>query len=173
MKVLYVYYSRTGRTEAAILKLKQFLEGDALKGHKASNINPVVKLHPKRNFSGGFGFIFALIATLGKKNIPLVPQTPPINFADYELVVIAAPLWASSLNPVVRSFLTGAKGIKKTAYIISSGGVKAEYSAVAEALDALTGTKCVGYKTIHAASTDVETKMQELADLIATPNEKA
>lgn len=128
MKTLYVYFSRTSRTESAVLTLKRLMGGD----------ERIVRIRPAVGYGGPFGFLRALFTMFAKKPVALLPGDP-VDFADYDRVIVATPVWASHAPRPVRTFLQTHKGAKRTAYLATCGG--GSCGELFDELDALTGCK--------------------------------
>lgn len=129
MKTLYVYFSRTTRTESAVLTMKRLMGGD----------ERIVRIRPALGYGGPIGFLRALGQTLfGRKPVKL-QAGDPVDFGEYDRVVVAAPMWASQVPPPVRTFLQTHTGAKSTAYLVTCGGGDCE--KMFDELDMLTGCK--------------------------------
>ncbi|MBC8061715.1 MAG: flavodoxin family protein [Clostridiaceae bacterium] len=108
--ILIVYYSRSGYTEKAVIKLAEVLGAD------------VEKIVDLKNRQGAWGFI-----TGGKdatfKNITPI-QANNFNPQDYEILIFASPTWASVAAPAVRTYIGQHKAeFKKVAFLVSQGGI--------------------------------------------------
>jgi Putative NADPH-quinone reductase (modulator of drug activity B) len=102
MNVGIIIHSQTGHTYSAALKLQEKL---AAKGHRATveKIVPVDdKPHP------------------GIKN-PQLKTNPGIT--GYDGLVFAAPVWAFSLSPILKTYLSGVSSLKgkKIAAFVTMG----------------------------------------------------
>lgn len=111
MKVLIVYYSRTGTTKKVAERLSQEL------GAECEEIID----HKKR--AGFFGFLGAGLDALRKKVTKIDP--PEKDPAGYDLVIVGTPIWAGLMAPAARTFLSDNRGkIKKIAFLATMGGAK-------------------------------------------------
>ena len=109
MKTLIVYYSRDGSTEKAALALAKKLSAD------------VEAIGPVERYSGILGYFRAAMDSL-RGNLPTIApiEQSPRNF---DLTVVAAPLWAGHAATPIRSFINDEKGeIRNIATLITRGG---------------------------------------------------
>ena len=93
-KVLIVYYSLTGSTRFIAETLKDSIEADLLE------LKPIKELNPDKGTTYMWG---GAQATMKKK-----PNLKPIEMKplDYDLVIIGTPVWAWTITPPIRSFLS-------------------------------------------------------------------
>ena len=118
MKTAIVYYSMSGNTKYAAEKIAQELNGDCIQ------LEPV-KAYPSQ---GAKKYIWGgKSAMMGEK-----PSLKPYEFHEdqYDRIILATPVWASSFAPPVRTFIAEHPGIsnKKIAALIcfkGGGGDKA------------------------------------------------
>lgn len=111
MKTAIVYYSLQGNIRYVAEKVAEHLGADLIE------LIPV-KAYPD---SGMKKFIWGGAAVTFKKK----PDLEPYNFnaRDYELVILATPVWAGGFTPPVRTFLEDNDLIgKKIAAIVTSAG---------------------------------------------------
>jgi flavodoxin len=109
MKTLVVYYSRTGVTRAVANVLAGQLEAD------------VEELHDRKDRNGAMGYLLAgRDATLKRLADIDPPQKDP---KAYDMVVLGTPVWAFTMAPAIRTYLTqhGA-AIKKAGAFCTMGG---------------------------------------------------
>lgn len=154
MKLLYVYFSRTQRTESAVLRLKRLMGGD----------ERIVHVQPALGYGGPIGFIRGIIGTLGKKTVKL-KEGDPVDLSEYDRVIIATPVWASQAPPPIRTFLTQHKGAKSTAYLATCGGGSCE--ELFDDLDRLTGCKRVAALALDGMKGDAEMEIKSFAEQIS------
>ncbi|MCR5060046.1 MAG: NAD(P)H-dependent oxidoreductase [Saccharofermentans sp.] len=111
MKAAIVYYSLQGNVRYVAEKVASKTGADLIE------LVPV-KAYPDK---GMVKFIWGGSAVTFKKK----PELEPYDFKadDYELVILATPVWAGSFTPPLRTFLddNDLSG-KKTAVIVSSAG---------------------------------------------------
>jgi len=108
MKILIVYYSRTGITGEIARSIQQELGGD------------LEELQDTRDRSGILGYLRSgLEATLKKQaQIKEVKHDP----GQYDLVIIGTPVWSHTISTPVRAYLVHhGKRIKAAAYFATCG----------------------------------------------------
>ncbi len=93
MDTLIVYYSRTGTTRRLALAL-----ADALHAN-------VAEIECDRYGSGPFNYLRAGYDSV-RGNLPSI-EIPETRYADYDLVVLGAPVWTSYPALPLRAFLAG------------------------------------------------------------------
>lgn len=117
MKVKIIYFSLDGNTKLIAERIKQAIGAD------------IVQLETAKPFPQN-GFNKFLIG--GKST--LFGETPALKEydenLDYDLIILGTPVWAGTVAPPLRTFLSKAdlKG-KKTALFVCSGSASAEKSA--------------------------------------------
>lgn len=154
MRILYVYYTRTQRTESSVLKLKKAMGGD----------ERIVHVKPAVGYGGPFGFIRAIAGVFGKKMVKL-QESDPVNLGDYDRVVIATPMWASQVPPPIRTFLTQHRGAKSTAYLVTHSGASPD--KMFDELDKLTGCKRVAAMALDGMKGDADLEIKTFAEQIS------
>ena len=92
MKTLIVYYSRTGTTQKVAEQLAERLGAD---------IEPLIDPTPRAGIKG----FWTGAADARKKATPELPALHH-NPAYYDLVLVGSPVWAGTMTPAARSFLT-------------------------------------------------------------------
>ena len=110
-KILVVYYSLTGNNKYIAEIIKEKVNADILE------LKPTKELNPK----GAMKFLWGgFQATMHKK-----PELEPINLdpLSYDIIFIGTPVWAWTISPPVRTFLSKYDfSGKNVALWISSGG---------------------------------------------------
>ena len=108
-KILVVYYSRGGNTEKAALELSKRLNAD------------VEKLIDYKSRDGIFGYIGSGRDAMLKRLTMIEPVKS--NTANYDLVILATPTWASTMAPAIRTYIHQRKDeLKEVAFIVTQGG---------------------------------------------------
>ncbi len=125
MKIALVYYSLEGNTELVANSIAKQLNPDVFRIHP-------VKDYPKGNFSkylwGGKSVVMG--------ETPAIEKTD-FNPANYDLVIIGTPIWASSFTPPIKTFLNeNTLANKKVALFTcnAGGGTKKCYDLFSAAL---------------------------------------
>ena len=149
MKTLIVYYSRTGVTKKVAEILKQKLNCD------------IEEIIDTKDRKGPIGYMMG-----GRDAIKeYLTEIKPIakNPADYELVIIGTPVWASNMAPAVRAYITEQKDkIKKVALLATYGG--SGFEKTFKRLEDLVGVQSVatlGLKTTEVSQNKTEEKINE------------
>jgi len=113
MKTLIVFYSRTGCTRLVAEELARQLGSDT------------EELRETADRSGARGYVLAGRDALLKRPSELLPTTRRVE--EYDLVVVATPVWAFTLCPAVRTWLTReAPRLRRMAAVCTQGGCGAE-----------------------------------------------
>ncbi len=113
MKTLIVYYSRDGSTQTAATALAKQLSAD------------IEEIGPVDRYNGFLGYFRAGFDSL-KGKLPEIGQVHR-SPREFELTVIAAPLWAGHAATPIRAYLDQHKGeIRNLASVITRGGSSPE-----------------------------------------------
>ena len=149
MRVLVVYYSRTGMTKKVALALAEKVGVDA---------EEIIDL---KNRQGALGWIIAG-KDAGQKNLTEIKSVQN-NPADYDLVIVGTPVWVGTMTPAIRTYLTHYKDkIKRLACFSTQGG--AARQKVFADIEALTGKKIeqeLYLTTKEAAQDKFHVKLEE------------
>lgn len=109
MKILVVYYSRTGITKKVAERIASALGADK------------EEIIDKSNRSGVMGYLRS-----GKEAVKkILADIEPVKIdpSAYDLVIIGTPVWAATMSSPVRSYLTTQKGkIPRVAFFATQGG---------------------------------------------------
>ena len=109
-KILCVYFSRTGKTEALVQDIARELGCEA------------VKLEDGVDRSGLGGWLRSGMQAMARK-VPEVkkPETA-LPLSEYDLVILGTPVWAGRCSAPVRSFLLQyGEELRRVAYVITRG----------------------------------------------------
>jgi flavodoxin len=106
MKVLVTYYSRTGNTRKVAEKIAKILKAD---------LDEIKDLTDR---SGPKGWLFGGRDASRKYPTEIRYKKDP---KDYDLVVIGTPIWAWTVTPAVRTYLSQKK-FPKVAFFATCGG---------------------------------------------------
>ncbi|MFX1418795.1 MAG: flavodoxin family protein [Promethearchaeota archaeon] len=110
-KVLVVYYSLTGNTKMIAEAIAESIDSDLLE------LKPVKEL----NAESGMKYIWGGFQATMKKKPKL--EEFDINPLDYELIILGTPVWAWTISPPIRSFISKFKlSGKNVALWTCSGG---------------------------------------------------
>lgn len=135
VKVAVVYYSRTGNTERVVEILKSKLIGFSI------HVD-VYRVTPVAEYTRPLHFNIRLIRDIltGRSiDVRFEPGEPELT--DYDVIIVASPVWYNTLAPSVQEFLkkyTSAKPL----VVISSSGLNVDYSTrMCEVARELSGVK--------------------------------
>jgi flavodoxin len=129
-KVLVVYYSRTGNTKKVAEDIAGALNAD------------IEQIIDKKDRSGMSGYFKAGkdAASGTQAEIEPIKNDP----AKYDLVVMGTPIWAWTMTPAIRTYITNNKAaFKEIAIFTSSGGSRPEKTV--ERMETLAGKKAKAY----------------------------
>ena len=118
MKILVVYYSRSGRSRIIAEAIAQKLKAD------------LQEIIPLKGYKGLFGFIRGGYQATRKKN----PAIQPLgrDLAAYDLIIFGTPIWGSRMSSPLRTLITEQKSkIRKYAFFCTAGSSE-QQSAVDE-----------------------------------------
>ena len=109
MKYLVVFYSRNGTTKKIAHTISENLKCD------------MEEIVDTKKRAGTLGYISA-----GKdatfKRLTKIKETQK-NPKDYDAVIIGTPVWAFTMSPAIRTYLTkNKKDLKKVAFFCTMGG---------------------------------------------------
>lgn len=126
MNVLTVVYSRTGLTEQAVFVLRKALAADGR----------LIQIRTDKRI----GFLKGALLAIRKKGCKISAVSPAPDLGAYDLVIVAAPIWASCAAAPIREFLMNFKGAKKLAVILTHSS-KDTYPKAVEDIENLAGIK--------------------------------
>ena len=108
MKILVIYYSRTGNTKLVAEAIAESLNAD------------IEKIEDKKDRTGVLGYLRSGYEAIFKKLTEIQPINK--NPEEYDLVIVGSPVWVGRLSSPVRTYLSkhGHK-IKNTAFFITCG----------------------------------------------------
>lgn len=108
-KYLVAYYSWTSNTAKVANLIAETLSAD---------IEQISEVNPR---SGPFAFPTAVVASLLKRAANILPTTK--NVADYDVVFLGCPVWASSMATPMRTYIMRENPrIKQVALFCTLGG---------------------------------------------------
>lgn len=158
MAILIVFYSRTGRTRVLAQELATHLQADQ------------EELRERADRSGPAGFMAGgRDAMLKRPGVLLPTQRQP---DAYDLVILATPVWAFTMTPAVRAWLTReAPHLRRVAFVCTHGGGGAN-RALAD-LEQLAGRAPVAKLVARDKDIDARACMPAIAAFaaaLATPD---
>ena len=108
MKILCVYYSRTGKTEKLIEEIAQELGCEK------------VKLSDGVNRAGLVGWLRSGMQAMARRLPPVARPETALPLSEYDLVVLGTPVWAGRCSAPMRSFLREfGEELREVAYVIT------------------------------------------------------
>ena len=90
MKILVVYFTRTGNTKFVAEKIANHLGAD------------ICEVVDKKSRKGKIGFIKSGYESIRKK-LTEIEVTKRVD--DYNIVIIGSPVWAKGITPAIRTFI--------------------------------------------------------------------
>lgn len=155
MKTAVVYYSLQGNVRYVASKVSEALGADLIE------LVPV-KAYPDK---GMIKFIWGGSAVTFKKKPELEPYS--FNASDYELIILATPVWASGFTPPMRTFLedNDLSG-KKIAVIASSAGGNADKCIAALKVSSKASSFVAELRIVEPKGEPSEAKEQQIRDFI-------
>lgn len=108
MRILVVFYSRTGNTRIVAEELAKILECD------------VEEIIDTKDRSGPLGYMKSGRDAMGRKLTVL--QDPVNDPSSYDLLVIGTPLWAGHVATPVRTYMQQQENFKEVAFFTTAGG---------------------------------------------------
>ena len=151
MKRLVVYYSLSGNTEEAAVKIAKGLDADLLKLE-------TVKKMPKAFFS-------QIIVGGGQVMMNYIPKLKELDkdANEYDEIILGSPIWNSKGVPAINAFLQDEKAAAKvTSLFFSSGGGEVEkgLAAITKKLPNLKNTASLLDRK-HPDSKDNDAKIED------------
>jgi flavodoxin len=151
MKTAVVFYSLDGNCAFVAEQIKAQLNADLLQLQTVDD--------KKR---GGFGkMLWGVGMVFGNKKPALKPYT--FDPAAYDLIIIGAPVWASSPAPIMKTFLsqTNLSGKKIALFVCHAGG---KGNSIDKFKALLPGTEIAAATDFTPVKVDKETLKQQIAD---------
>lgn len=110
MKILVIYYSRTGTTKKVAEAMARLLPAD------------IEEINDLKNRDGIWGWLGAGRDAMRRKETSISPVSA--NAADYEHVIIGTPVWAGTMAAGVRTYLAAnAEKIKRYSVFTTQGSL--------------------------------------------------
>jgi flavodoxin len=125
VNVLTVFFSRSGNTEKVVNKIQDSIKGD-------------VELIKERGSRKG---IIGWIRSGGQNSRREIGKIEPTEYdpADYDIVILASPIWAGTVSSPMRGYMTKNKNkLRRTAVFLTndSGNLEVAYKEIYEILPA-------------------------------------
>lgn len=108
-KYLVAYYSWTGNTAKVANLIAEMLSAD------------IEQIHDVKARSGPFAFAAAAFSSVLHRSAPI--SRPTKSVAEYDVVILGCPVWASNIATPMRTYITQEKsGIKLIGSFCTLGG---------------------------------------------------
>lgn len=122
--ILCLYYSRTGKTKAAMEQLAELLDAE------------LAEVSDGKARAGAVGFLASGLDAMKKTPEKLLPLHTRQALGEYDHVILATPVWAGRCSSITRSFLIeyGAQLPEHVSYVITHMG-DAPYTQVFDQMD--------------------------------------
>ena len=156
MKKLVVYYSLSGNTKEAAIKIAKAVGADLLELETVKNM-------PK-------GFAAQIIVGGGQVMMKYIPELKPFdkNVEEYDEIILGSPIWNSKGVPAVNAFLKDESAAAKVTslFFLSGGGeVQKGLDAITKLLPNLKNTVSLLDKK-HEDSKDNDSKIEQFIQSI-------
>ena len=113
MRILIVYYSKTGNTEKVAQTLAREIGAD------------LEKIIDQKKRNGFIGYFTGGRDAIKKRLTEIAPLSK--KTLEYDLIVMGMPVWGWNLVPAIRTYLAqNNKQIKKYAFFVTSGDTDAQ-----------------------------------------------
>jgi flavodoxin len=153
LKILTAYYTRSGNTERVAKRIHESLGGD------------MELISEPKNRKGILGWL----RSGGQNSRREVAEINPSKYdpSEYDLVILASPIWAGAVSAPMRGYMVGNKGkLEKTAVFLSNDSGDVE-NALAEIYDILDKPPLVeGSLQRSKISTEFESTVSAFLDKI-------
>jgi menaquinone-dependent protoporphyrinogen IX oxidase len=152
MKILVVYYSRTGLTKKIATLISTKLKAD------------LDEIIDKKDRSGPKGYMVAGKDAMQESLTPIDYTYDP---KEYDLIIIGGPVWAWNVSPAVRTYLdknADALKIKKIAFFAtqSSDGADKKFKS----METVVGLKPLATLTINGKDFRTEVYEQKVEQFV-------
>jgi len=144
MKVLVIFYSRTGNTELVAKTIAQMLNAD------------LRKVEEVKERKGIWGFLSGGIDALKNKCSDIKPVD--FDLANYDLVFVGSPIWASKTTPAINAFISKTDFKNKNVVVFFTLGGNSFVGAVKDMTEKIEKKegKVVGSFAIRSSKTKDE-----------------
>lgn len=156
MKPIVIYYSLTGKTDLIAKTIAEELKCETAE----------IKEAKKRSVLGAY--LTGAFAALRGKESEIEPLE--IDFSQYDLIIIATPIWASNPVPAIKSFISKADLKGKNIVILlslASGNYSNAATLLTERINKKGGMVIThhGFKTSGTGEAALKEQAEEIAKL--------
>ncbi len=142
MKTLLAFYSFTGTTKAICDKLRK----------NSLAVYEITEVKKRNKFTA---YLLGSFSALRKKPSKINPIS--IKTSNYDLILIASPIWAGSLAPAAMAFIQQANLKGKKVIIVGVSASGKDCSANARAVLKSVGAECVNvYNTTKKSTLQIK-----------------
>jgi flavodoxin len=135
MKTLVAFYSLTGNTSLLVSKIAALLHADT------------DRILTETPYEGGWGYVKAAYHSLTGQKVAI--KASGITPQEYDLVVVAGPVWTGRIAPPVRTYLERYRDqFKHIAFCVTQGGTSP--GKAFQQMEAHCGTKPVETLSVQA-----------------------
>ncbi len=137
LKTAILYYSRTGNTELLVKLLvgalsKQGVAVDVFKVKPLKDYSPPLHLNPRLVFD-----------TLVRKGTSVKLEPADFNPLEYNVIVVASPIWIGNLSPPIQQVLRDYAGKLKNYIILTTSGLKTKSESLSRKTESILREKPV------------------------------
>lgn len=155
MRTLIVYYSRSGRTKLAAEEIAEVLDADT---HR---------IEQEKEWWGPLVYLSGSFASLREK-CPKIKDID-LNLEGYDLVLLAAPVWAGKAAPAMNTFISRTDFTGKNVALLVTMGSTSEGKAIQilrEKVEAREGkvTFSFAIQTGKKADEDIRRETRKIAE---------
>ena len=138
--ILCLYYSRTGRTAAAMSEIARALDAE------------LVEITDGVDRSGWRGYLRAGKEAMRRSTHPLAPYATEKPLGEYSLVIVGTPVWAGRCSSPIRGLLKR-RGLEleRVAYVLTRGSGH-RYGEIFGQMDQYTAQKHMAAVSLRPGS---------------------
>ncbi|MEM0000342.1 MAG: hypothetical protein QXJ84_03425 [Desulfurococcaceae archaeon] len=134
MKVALVYYSKTGNTELVVHVLRKAL------GERGLQVD-VYRVRPVEEYSRPLHVNLKLLYdTIMRKGTDVLYEPERPRLEDYDVVIVASPVWYFTLAPPIQEFLKGC-GSRRPLIVVTTSVLGVSPERIGEVVRELYGFK--------------------------------
>ncbi|MEM1627762.1 MAG: hypothetical protein QXP02_05475 [Desulfurococcaceae archaeon] len=161
MKVAIVYYSRTGNTERVVYALKDRLTDLGI-------LVDVYRVLPITEYAKPLHLNPRLIRdTLVRRDTDIVFKPGEPRLQEYDLIVMASPVWYNTIAPPIQGFLRRHVA-GKPLVVITTSGLSVDYSEkIKRVVKELSGVEPIFCVNIVAKNINRKAELDEIVKGIA------
>ncbi len=151
-KTLLVFYSRKGKTKTVAEETSKLLNCD---------LEEIIDLKKR---TGILGFLGAGRDAFLKKKTSI--KEPEKNPGEYNLLIIASPVWAGNLPPAIRTYIERFQAQLPQLALIGTCGFKGNSSKIAVEIEKITGKKLIATVEVTAKEVSENNYKDKIQDFV-------